>query len=118
MDNNIEAGNMPPEQNSPASAPMSTPTQPAGLQQKAKANIGIAMMILENALPNLSDEDKPEVLKTLTTLHKRFGQSSTEEIMPAQLQNLYRQSKGGLPQGMLPQAAPAPAPNAGAVMPQ
>jgi hypothetical protein len=79
---------------------MSSPQPAAGEKQQAMIKVQQAMDLLEQALPDFGSESEEggEILKTLSTLGKKFGganRARSNELMPAELMNLL----GNLPQG-------------------
>jgi hypothetical protein len=79
---------------------MSTPQPAAGEKQSAMLKVQQAMDLLEQSLPDFGSESEEggEILKTLSTLGKKFGganRARNNELMPAELMNLI----GSLPQG-------------------
>jgi hypothetical protein len=82
----------------PGSAPMAPPAgTPAMSDQKAsgeieqaKANVQMAMQILEQALPQLgSDSDEgATVLKALSMMSKTFAGKKQQDLVPAELMQL------------------------------
>lgn len=114
-----------PTPNSPAGAPMAAPEAKMGNREGALVNLGMAIDIIEQALPALGSES-PEgksALAAISALGKILGprKAAANELQPAQIQQLI----GALPQGAGappemkamgggggPQPAPAPAPGA------
>lgn len=103
----------PPESlagNAPQAAPMATPEAPEGLREAAKVDVMLAVKVLERALPAFGFDTKEgkAILNALKSFSKVFGSSegSTQELMPAEIQQLMQQMPQGAGGG--PGAAPAP----------
>jgi hypothetical protein len=87
-----EMGQEPPAV--PASAPMSTPSQPEGQRMAAMAQIGNAIDLMEQTLPKIG-ADTPEgqsVMQAMQTLNETFGRyrSRLKELQPAQIMQMLR----------------------------
>jgi hypothetical protein len=101
-------------------APMSTPEPAEGQKQAAIVNVQMAINMLEHALPILgSNSDEGQVVLTsLKSLSKQFGETKSQDLIPAELQMLMQsaQQTGGAPgqaapmPGATPGASPAPSP--------
>lgn len=109
---------------SPAAAPMLTSQAPEGLREAAKVDVMLATKVLERALPAFGFDTKEgkAILNALRSFGSVFGQSQStaEQLMPAELQQLMQSMSAG-PGGGPPAAPPAPTaspmPPAGAMPP-
>jgi hypothetical protein len=109
----------PPE---PAGAPTGTPSgdaaPAAGEMELAKANVSIAISLLEKQIPLLgtNTEEGKALLSALSTLSKKFSGQKSEDLAPAELMQVmsaqpdgYKKSmmqemgSGGMPPGTPPQ---------------
>lgn len=78
----------------PGAAPSDSPGMkdqvPAGEIEKAKANVQIAVQVLEQTLPMLGSgsEEGRAVLAALTTLHKKFAGKKSQDLAPAELMQM------------------------------
>ena len=79
----------PPNTGVPGS-PASSEQQPKGDIEQAKANVQIAIQVLEHSLPLLGSggEEGQAVLKALTTLQKVFSGAKSESLAPAELMQM------------------------------
>jgi hypothetical protein len=117
-------GDQPPPQTTPTAPPAGTPDaapqKNSGAIEQAKANVQIALTMLEQTLPMLgSDNDEGKaVLGAITQLSKRFGGKKSGDLAPAEIMQLissmpdqYKQQiaagmgggKPQAPQGGMPQ---------------
>lgn len=92
---------MSPPGGAPNAAPMSVPTKNDGSEAIARVGVGIAVKILEKVLGEfgIDSDDGKAVLKGLSAL-SRFGGSSDEPFIPAEIQQLMQslpQMGGGSP---------------------
>lgn len=74
----------------PSGAPASGEQPASGEKEQAKANVQIALMLLEQTLPQLgsdSDEGK-DVLKAISALSKSFQGKKSKDLVPAELMQL------------------------------
>lgn len=71
----------------PSATPSAAPVPPAGEIEMAKANIAIAMSLLEKQLGvfGAGSEEGEAVLKALVTLSKKFSGKRSEDVAPAEL---------------------------------
>ena len=98
-----------PNPNAPMGSPASNPVIPAGLNEAAKAQIGVAAKLLMQVLPHLTDQsEQNEVLGVISRLNRKFGSVKSGEIEDAQLIKLLRENAAGAQQAGAP---PAPASN-------
>lgn len=122
----LTGDNSPMSSVSPQASPMMTPQAPEGLREAAKIDVMLATKVLERALPAFGFDTKEgsAILNALRSFSKVFGksQSESQDLMPAEIQNLLSQmpqGAGGAPSGApppMPQgagAAPPPFPPAG-----
>lgn len=71
----------------PAGAPSSPPSEGAGEKEQAKANVQMAIAMLEQNLPRLGS-NTPEgaaLIKALSLLSKTFGGQKSGDLVPAEL---------------------------------
>ena len=123
----MQSGGQPPSggQQSPVSAPMSTPQDAKGDKGGAMAQVQMAVDLLEQTLPAFgSDTDEGRViLDSLSKLSKQFGDKKDKArgLIPSEIMNLVaslpKGSGGGMPPGagappggMPPGAAPGAQP--------
>lgn len=96
----------------PMGAPMATPEPAAGQHQAAIVNVQMAINMLEQALPILgSHTDEGQIVLTaLKSLSKQFGETKSQELVPAELQMMMQsaQQPGGAPTGEGPAPTPTP----------
>lgn len=115
----VAGANAPMAGNSPQAAPMTTPQAPEGLREAAKVDVMLATKVLERALPafGFDTREGKAILNTLKSFSKIFGstEQSTQELMPAEIQNLLSQmpqgaggAPGGQPMPMPPGAGTTP----------
>lgn len=90
----------------PIGAPMSTPEPAEGHKTAAITNVQMAINMLEQALPSLGShtEDGQIVLNALKSLSRHFGETKSQDLIPAELQMLMQQ---GQQPGPTPGAGPA-----------
>ena len=119
-DPQAQAGGMPGQtpMAPPAGTPDSEGTEKSGEAEQAKANVQIAISILEQTLSQLGSdsEEGSAVLKALTTLSKSFAGKKSQDLAPAELMQLmsgmpdqYKQQMGaemGAKAGAPPQGMP------------
>jgi hypothetical protein len=81
-----ESGAMAP----PAGSPNLTDQPAKGETEQAKANVQMAINILEQSLPQLGSdsEEGAVVLKALTLLSKSFAGKKSQDLVPAELTQL------------------------------
>ena len=111
----------------PGATPMAAPQKKEGKDQRAMMQVHIAMNMLEQALVTFGTEsdEGAAVLKVLTTLGKKFGDSSTDDLHAAELQEMVASnpSSGGGSEmqqkilGMMQGRAPAQLPGRPGGMP-
>lgn len=81
-----------PASGAPVTAGMTNPQQDAGRQQAAMIDIGMAMDMLERALPAFGSEtdEGMALMESLQKLNKKFGEKrgGAKDLMPAELQQL------------------------------
>jgi hypothetical protein len=91
---------------------MSTPQPAEGQKQEAIVNVQMAITMLERALPSLGShtEDGQIVLTSLKALSKHFGETKSQDLIPAELQMMMQQAQqpGQAPGQASPGAVPAP----------
>lgn len=96
---------------SPAASPMLTSQAPEGLREAAKVDVMLATKVLERALPAFGFDTKEgkAILNALRSFGSVFGQSQStaEQLMPAELQQLMQSVSAGSSGGP-PTAPPAP----------
>lgn len=120
MGDEVSGANAAMAGNSPQAAPMTTPQAPDGLREAAKVDVMLATKVLERALPafGFDSREGQAILNTLRSFSKLFGksESDTQELVPAEIQNLLQQMPKGA--GGSPGGSPMPPPpGAGASMP-
>ena len=98
----------------PAGTPSANEAPAKGETEQAKANVQIAIVLLEQTLPMLGtdSEEGKAVLKALTMLSKSFAGKKSQDLAPAELmqlisgmpdsikQQMAGEMGGGSPQGM------------------
>jgi hypothetical protein len=102
------------DQTPPMSAPMSTPEPKMGNKEGALVNLGLAMDLIEQALPALGSES-PEGQKALNALRTLTGilggkKESTNELKQSEILQMLQalpQAGGATPEGKALAAAPA-----------
>lgn len=116
----------PTDQTPPMAAPMSTPEPKLGSREGALVNLGLAMDLIEQALPAIGSES-PEGQKALSALRTLTGilgakKANTNELKQSEILQMLQalpQAGGATPEsralsaapqvpGMNPQAIPAP----------
>ena len=102
------------DQTPPMSAPMSTPEPKMGNREGALVNIGLAMDLIEQALPALGSESQEgqRVLAALRTLTNVVGgkKESVHELKQSEILQMLQalpQAGGATPEGKALAAAPA-----------
>lgn len=80
----------------PNGSPMSTPQENEGAKAQATVSIGLALDLLEKALPSFGSAS-PEgdaILKAITGLTRKFGgkREGSKQMIPAELKMLMEQS--------------------------
>lgn len=112
----------------PMGAPMTTPEPKMGSKQGAMVQIGMAMDLIEQALPALGSES-PEGQKVVAALRALTGiigakKGKVQELMPTEIMQMMQslpQVGGATPEGTAMAAAPAvpnmAPPGGGAAMP-
>ena len=102
------------DQTPPMSAPMSTPEPKMGNREGALVNIGLAMDLIEQALPALGSESQEgqRVLAALRTLTNVVGgkKESVNELKQSEILQMLQalpQAGGATPEGKALAAAPA-----------
>jgi hypothetical protein len=75
----------------PAGTPSAPDQEKKGQIEQAKANVQMAINILEKSLPELGSESEEGaiVLKALTTLSKKFSGKKSQDLVPAELMQLF-----------------------------
>jgi hypothetical protein len=108
---------VPPTNTAPTGSPASAPQPAAGEIAQAKANVQIALKVLEHTLPLLGadSEDGQAVHKAIGLLSKRFSGDKSENIAPAELMQMSQSVPDEWKQAMATQqggggAAPGGAP--------
>src|SRR5262249_31581152 len=101
-------GNQPP-----AGGPMTTPQPKDGLIQAAMGNITLTFKMLEQALTafGAQTEEGKAILSALKTLTSKFGEdrSKSDQLIPAELQQLVQSAGGGpVAQAMPPAGGATP----------
>lgn len=104
----VPGGSPPPSAPSPTAPPSGAPAsgdQPAsGEIEQAKANVQIALMLLEQTLPLMGSESEEgkDVLKAITALSRSFQGKKSKDLVPAELMQLissmpdeYKKAAGG-----------------------
>lgn len=102
------------DQTPPMSAPMSTPEPKMGNKEGALINLGLAMDLIEQALPALGSES-PEGMKVLSALRTLTGvvggkKDSVNELKQSEILQMLQalpQAGGATPEGKALAAAPA-----------
>lgn len=110
MDSEASATDMTP----PMSAPMSTPEPQMGNREGAMVNLGLAMDLIQRALPALGS-NSPEGVKVLSALRTLTGvignkKESIEELKQSEILQMLQalpQAGGATPEGKALAAAPA-----------
>jgi len=98
----------------PMSAPMSTPEPQMGNREGAMVNLGLAMDLIQRALPALGS-NSPEGVKVLSALRTLTGvignkKESIEELKQSEILQMLQalpQAGGATPEGKALAAAPA-----------
>lgn len=84
-----QLGSQPPMggQSAPSGTPSGAAVPPAGEIELAKANVSIAISMLEKQLPLLGTdtEEGQDLLKALTLLSKKFSGKKSDDLAPAEL---------------------------------
>lgn len=106
-------GGIPQGSEAPTGSPASQAVPANGLNEAARAQVGVASKLLMQTLPHLTDpEEQKEVLQTITKLNRRFGKSKTGELENAQLIKLLRENQQGQQGQGMPEGQPGtPQPN-------
>ena len=75
----------------PAGTPSAPDQEKKGQIEQAKANVQMAINVLEKSLPELGtdSEEGALVLKALTILSKKFSGKKSQDAVPAELMNLF-----------------------------
>ena len=102
------------DQTPPMSAPMSTPEPKMGNREGAMVNLGLAMDLIQQALPALGS-DSPEGAKVLSALRTLTGviggkKESVDELKQSEILQMLQtlpQAGGATPEGKALAAAPA-----------
>ena len=102
------------DQTPPMSAPMATPEPKMGNKEGALVNLGLAMDLIEQALPALGSES-PEGMKVLAALRTLTGvvggkKDSVNELKQSEILQMLQalpQAGGATPEGKALAAAPA-----------
>jgi hypothetical protein len=102
------------DQTPPMSSPMSTPEPKMGNKEGALVNLGLAMDLIEQALPALGSES-PEGMKVLSALRTLTGvvggkKDSVNELKQSEILQMLQalpQAGGATPEGKALAAAPA-----------
>ncbi len=110
MDSEASATDMTP----PMSAPMSTPEPQMGNREGAMVNLGLAMDLIQRALPALGSSS-PEGVKVLSALRTLTGvigskKESIDELKQSEILQMLQalpQAGGATPEGKALAAAPA-----------
>jgi len=110
LDSEASATDMTP----PMSAPMSTPEPQMGNREGAMVNLGLAMDLIQRALPALGS-NSPEGVKVLSALRTLTGvignkKESIEELKQSEILQMLQalpQAGGATPEGKALAAAPA-----------
>lgn len=110
MDSEASATDMTP----PMSAPMSTPEPKMGNREGAMVNLGLAMDLIQQALPALGSSS-PEGVKVLSALRTLTGvisnkRESIDELKQSEILQMLQalpQAGGATPEGKALAAAPA-----------
>jgi len=102
----------------PTGSPESGVVKPEGEIEQARANVQIAMSILEQSLPILGgdSEEGRAVHSSLGSLYKKFAGKKSQDLVPAELMNIV----SGMPdmyKDKMMKEPPAPGQNAGAGAP-
>lgn len=107
-----------PNTSAPTGSPASTPVIAAGLNEAAKAQIGIASKLLMQVLPHLTDTtEQNEVLGVISRLNKKFGSQKSGDLEDAQLIKLLRENSANAQAGGMPPQTAMPPQGAGAANP-
>jgi hypothetical protein len=102
------------DQTPPMSAPMSTPEPKMGNREGAMVNLGLAMDLIQQALPALGSSS-PEGVKVLSALRTLTGviggkKESVDELKQSEILQMLQtlpQAGGATPEGKALAAAPA-----------
>jgi hypothetical protein len=99
----------------PMSSPMTTPEPQEGNMEQARLNVMMALDMLQNALQEfgMESEEGMALQKVVGDLTSKFGEreSSTRELMPAEIMNLIQtlpQAGGATPEARAIAQAPVP----------
>jgi len=99
----------------PMSSPMTTPEPQEGYMEQARLNVMMALDMLQNALQEfgMESEEGMALQKVVGDLTSKFGEreSSTRELMPAEIMNLIQtlpQAGGATPEARAIAQAPVP----------
>jgi hypothetical protein len=99
----------------PMSSPMTTPEPQEGNMEQARLNVMMALDMLQNALQEfgMESEEGMALQKVVGDITNQFGQreSSTRELMPAEIMNLIQtlpQAGGATPEARAIAQAPVP----------
>lgn len=93
----------------PSGAPMSGDVPASGEIEQAKANVQIAMMLLEQSLSMFgsTSEEGKDVLKSLNALSKSFQGKNSKDLAPSEIMQLissmpdeYKAQAGAQPAGL------------------
>ena len=99
----------------PMSSPMTTPEPQEGNMEQARLNVMMALDMLQNALTEfgMDSEEGMALQKVVGDITREFGEreSSTRELMPAEIMNLVQtlpQAGGATPEARAIAQAPVP----------
>ena len=109
----------------PVSSPMSTPEPKMGSREAAMINLGMAMDLLEQALPSVGSdsEEGKAILNAINVINKVIGprKGKTKELQQSEILQMLQtlpQAGGATPEGKAMSAAPIPGmPPAGGMPP-
>ena len=113
------ADTMPPAEQgamtAPMSSPMTTPEPQEGNMEQARLNVMMALDMLQAALQEfgMGSEEADALQEAISEITEKFGQreSSTRELMPAEIMNLVQtlpQAGGATPEARAIAQAPVP----------
>ena len=99
----------------PMSSPMTTPEPQEGNMEQARLSVMMALDMLQNALTEfgMDSEEGMALQKVVADITREFGEreSSTRELMPAEIMNLVQtlpQAGGATPEARAIAQAPVP----------
>jgi len=86
----------------PSGAPAADEQPASGEKEQAKANVQIALMLLEQTLPIIGSdgEEGKAILSAISTLAKKFGGQKSKDLAPAELMQMMASMPEEYKQGM------------------